>query len=109
MQGSKLWYASRDKEPVTVCEGLWQFAGMEPVYGDHVVGVLALEDEQAVWLVGPENSRMLGGFDNSRSWMTILGYDENLLVVGNRDYSDGARTITVVVYRMYSEAKDGTR
>jgi hypothetical protein len=103
LQGSKLWYASRGKEPVTVCDGLWQYAGTEPVYGDHVVGVLTLEDEWVVRLVGPEDSRLLADFDNPRSWTTILGYDENLLVVANLDYSGGADTTTVMVYRIYSE------
>ncbi len=103
LQGSKLWYASKGGEPVEVCEGLWQFAGTEPVYGDHVVGVLSLEDEWVVRLVGPEDSHLLADIDNPRSWITILGYNENLLVVGNLDYSDDADNTTVMVYRMYRE------
>ncbi|HHX28970.1 MAG TPA: hypothetical protein GX716_08205 [Firmicutes bacterium] len=103
LQGSKLWYAFKGGEPVEVCDGLWQFAGTEPVYGDHVVGVLSLEDEWVVRLVGPEDSRLLAHIDNPRSWITILGYNENLLVVGNLDCSDDADATTVMVYRMYRE------
>ncbi len=105
LQGSKLWYASRDKEPAPVCDGLWQYAGTEPVYGDHVVGILSDQEETTVWLVGPEDSRPIATAKDVYSWTKILGWDENLLVIGNWVYSDGGETITVIVYRMYTEVK----
>lgn len=105
LQGSKLWYASREGEPASVCDGRWQFAGMEPVYGDHVAGVLFLEDRQSVWLVGPEDSRMLASFDKPQSRTRFVGYNEDLLVVGTWDYSGSTDTTTVTVYRMYAEAQ----
>jgi hypothetical protein len=105
LKDSKLWYASRDKEPVAVCDGLWQFAGTEPVFGDHVAGILALDGVQSVWLVGPEGSRLLATSDNPQSWTQVLGWDEDLLVVGTSVYSQGERTIKVTVYRIDSEVQ----
>jgi hypothetical protein len=84
---------------------LWQFAGTEPVFGDHVAGILALDGVQSVWLVGPEGSRLLATSDNPQSWTQVLGWDEDLLVVGTSVYSQGERTIKVTVYRIDSEVQ----
>lgn len=107
LQGSEIWYGSKDGEPVKVCDGSWLFAGTEPVYDDHVVGVVSLDDQQSVWMVGPDGSRLLAESDNPQSWTTILGYDEGVLVVGNRDYSGATNTSTVQVFRMYNEVEVG--
>ncbi len=102
LEDSKLWYAPRDGEPVEICDGRWQYGGIEPVYGDHVAGVLFADEKQSVWLVGPEDSRMLYSSGDERSWTGLLGYDDSLLVVGTWQYHpDNTATTTVTVYRMY--------
>jgi hypothetical protein len=105
LKDSKLWYASRDKEPVAVCDGLWQFAGTEPVFGDQIAGILAQDGVQSVWLVGPDGSRLLATSENPRSWTTILGHNEDLLVVCTSVYSEGSETAKVTVYRIDSKAQ----
>jgi hypothetical protein len=106
LQSSQLWYGSKDEPPIKVCDGVWQFAGIEPIYGSHVVGVLSSEDKSEVWLLGPDDSRRIMKSDNPSSWTTILGYDERVLVVGNYDYSQETDTSTVLVYEMYNQLEE---
>lgn len=103
---AEFWYASRDLPPVRVSDGSWQFYGVEPVYEDSIVGVVSFGSESAVRLTGSQGS-LISQFDSSLSWTFILGYDEDFLVMGKKDYSISGDATTLEVYRMYNEAETG--
>lgn len=79
---------------------------MEPVYEDSIVGVVSFGSKSAVRLTGSQGS-LISQFDSSLSWTFILGYDDDLLVMGKKDYSVSGDATTLEVYRMYNEAETG--
>lgn len=105
MKNPELWYAPKDGGPVKVGDGLWQLYGMEPVFEDQVVGILASPEGSAFWLVGSGEPRLLAEFDNSVSWGVIHGHNADLLVTGTKDYSDPADKLVLQVFKMFNEAE----
>lgn len=103
LEGPELWYAPKDGGPVKVGDGLWQLYGLEPVFQDQVVGILASPEGSAFWLVGSGEPTLLTEFDSSVSWGVIHGYDGDLLVTGTKDYSDPADTLVLQVFKMFNE------
>jgi hypothetical protein len=97
---SETWYVSSGKPPAKVAGGGAYLSGREnPIYGDCIVGILrGTEFGMSLMLFRPQGSESLMDVDVRHSFLGIVGFDDRLLVVLQRDSQAG--TMSLVAYRM---------
>lgn len=102
IEKTELWYASKDRNSKKICDGSWMYYGMEPVYRDHIVGVINFGQNTTIRLIGVQDSIKLSESDNSSAWAVVQGYQDDLLIIGKTE-SEGH---VLEIYRMYGPKTD---
>ena len=99
---SETWYVSSGKPPAKTASGGAYLSGRQnPIYGDCIVGIhRGTEFGKSITLFRPQGSESLVEVDVRRSFMDIVGFNDRLLVVLQRDSQ--TKTRSLIVYRMFN-------